>query len=132
MIDSDDHVQHTWALTRGTDEITVDLWTDGYTVRVDGGPDDGLDDDRGRSFVEDELLPRYTAAGYRLQQDYQVNDPAQHADAVEVDDPEPDGRPSQCPECGGPVAYEPRFSDDFREGAAWLCTGCKWGRWITA
>ncbi|WP_393075159.1 hypothetical protein [Streptomyces sp. LN704] len=131
MSDHDDHILHTWLLARGTDEITIDLWTDGYSVRVDGGPDDGHDSDQGRPAV-DRLLAKYTEAGYRIVRDYPVNDPEPHTDAVEADDPEPHGRPEKCPECGSPVVYEPAYSDDFREGAAWLCTGCKWGRWLTA
>jgi len=129
---SDDHIQHTWTLTHDTgDEISIDLWTDGYSVRVDGGPDDGDQDERGQQAI-DELLAKYQAAGYRLERDYPVNDPQPRDEPVEDDDAEPDGRPGECPECGSPVAYDPRYGDDFREGQAWLCTGCKWGRWVTA
>lgn len=127
----DDHIQHTWLLTRGTggDEITVDLWTDNETVRVDGGGHEA--GDGGRRYV-DQLLAKYQAAGYQLTRDYPVNDPESHDDVLEDDDPEPDGRPEKCPDCGAPVIYDPRYGDDYREGAAWLCTGCKWGQWLTA
>lgn len=124
------HVQHTWNLTRDDgDEISIDLWTDGETVRVDGGDHESADG--GRRYV-DQLLAKYTAAGYRLVRDYPVNDPEPRDVVLEDDDPEPHGRPEKCPDCGAPVEYEPRYSDDFREGAAWLCTGCKWGQWLTA
>ncbi|MFJ9101347.1 hypothetical protein ACIRJM_23100 [Streptomyces sp. NPDC102405] len=133
MTDHDDHIQHTWNLTRDSDgdRITIDLWTDGYSVRVDGGPDDGHDDDRGRQAVE-QLLAKYTAAGYRLVHDYAVNDPATSDDG----DEEPEGadqRPDTCPECGtADLEYVPNHCADFREGPAWLCTGCRWGQWIVA
>jgi hypothetical protein len=36
---TDNHVQHTWHLTNPDgDDISIDLWTDDYTVHVDGGP----------------------------------------------------------------------------------------------
>lgn len=131
MTDYDDHIQHTWALTHSNgDEISIDLWTDGYTVSVDGGPDDGDQREGGRADV-DHLLTKYLANGHRLVRDYAVNDPDQHEEPAEDDDPEPDGRPERCPECGSAVTYDPRCGDDFREGPAWLCTGCKWGQWIT-
>lgn len=130
MSDHDAHIQHTWQLahTNG-DEITIDLWTDGYTVRVDGG--DHESGDGGRRYV-DRLLAKYQAAGYQAVRDYAVNEPEPHAEPVEADDPEPDGRPEKCPDCGAPVEYQARYGDDFREGPAWLCTGCKWGQWLTA
>jgi hypothetical protein len=132
MSQHDNHVQHTWNLKNADgDEISIDLWTDGYSVRVDGGPDDGDEDERGQTAV-DQLLAKYTAAGYTLQHDYPVNDPEPHDDTPEDDDPEPHGRPESCPECGASVVYDPHYGDDFREGAAWLCTGCKWGQWLTA
>ncbi|MFG2269103.1 hypothetical protein ACGFNY_04935 [Streptomyces chartreusis] len=128
----DAHVQHTWQLTHDNgDEISIDLWTDGYTVHVDGGPDNGEQWEGGRADV-DHLLTKYRANGYRLARDYAVNDPEPHDEPVEDDDPEPDGRPERCPECSAPVVYDPRFGDEFREGAAWLCTGCKWGQYLTA
>jgi hypothetical protein len=96
---------------------------------VDGGDHEAVDG--GRRHV-DQILAKYTAAGYRIAMDYPVNDPEPREEPVEDDDPEPDGRPEKCPECGDPVVYDPRYSDDFREGAAWLCTGCKWGQWLTA
>lgn len=133
MTDHDKHVQHTWNLTRDADgeELSIDLWTDGETVRVDGGPDDGDEDDRGRTAVE-ELLAKYTAAGYRLVRDYPVNDPhTPDADAGEEDEVPADG-PEKCPECLAPVEYDPNHTSDFREGAAWLCTGCKWGQYVVA
>ena len=130
MTDQTGHIQHTWQLARDNgDEITVDLWTDGETVRVDGG--DREAGDGGRRYV-DRLLAKYTAAGYRIERDYAVSDAEPHAEPVEDDDAEPDGRPEKCPDCGGTVVYDPRHGDDYREGAAWLCTDCKWGRWLTA
>jgi hypothetical protein len=127
---TDDHVQHTWHLASADGgEITIDLWTDGYSVRVEGGPDDGHDDDRGQQAV-DQLLAKYTAAGYRLARDYPVNDPETHHD--EEPDAEPDGKPDACPECGSPVEYEPNHCSDYREGPAWLCTGCRWGQYLVA
>src|ERR1044072_2056806 len=55
---TDAQVQHTWNLTHDTnDRISIDLWTDGYSVRVDGGPDDGHEDDRGRRAGEERLAP---------------------------------------------------------------------------
>jgi hypothetical protein len=132
MTTDDAHVQHTWQLRRDDgDEISIDLWTDDYTVRVDGGPDDGDQREGGRADV-DHLLAKYRANGYRLVRDYPVNDPAPRDEPLVDDEREPDGRPEHCPDCGAPVEYDPRYSDDFREGAAWLCTGCKWGQWLTA
>ena len=132
MTSPDAHIQHTWQLTHPADgEISIDLWTDGYTVRVDGGPDDGDSSEGGRQAIE-RLIAKYTAVGYQVTRDYPVNDPQPHDEPVEDDEPEPHGRPEKCPDCGAPVVYEPRYSDDFREGAAWLCTGCKWGQWLTA
>jgi hypothetical protein len=122
----DDHVQHTWILTRDTDEqVHIELWTDGYSVRVDGG--DGEDSEGGKTAVG-ELIAKYEAAGYQQTRDYPVNDPES---AVE-EEAEPDGKPDACPECGSPVAFEPRYVTDVREGDAWLCTGCRWGRFVTA
>ncbi|MDT0608808.1 hypothetical protein [Streptomyces lancefieldiae] len=127
----DEHVQHTWNLAHPDGgEMTIELWTDGYSVRVHGGPDDGHDDDRGLHAIEEELLPKYRAAGYRVESDYAVNDPESHDD--EPEDVEPDGRPEACPECGSPVEYEANHVSDFREGEAWLCTDCKWGQYVTA
>ncbi|WP_060905380.1 hypothetical protein [Streptomyces scabiei] len=131
MTTDDGHVQHTWNLTHDTgDRISIDLWTDGYTVRVDGGPDDGHHDDRGRQVIEEQLLPKYTAAGYRIDHAYPVNDPEQLDD--DGPDDEPDGKPDACPECGDPVEYEANHCSDFREGPAWLCTGCRWGQYLVA
>ena len=129
---SDDaHVQHTWNLTNDAgDRITIDLWTDGYSVRVHGGPDDGHDDEGGRQVIEQQLLPKYRVAGYRVESSYVVSDPESHDD--EEPDEEPDGKPEACPECGSPVEYVPNHADGFREGPAWLCTGCRWGEWVTA
>ncbi|OUD03339.1 hypothetical protein [Streptomyces swartbergensis] len=127
----DDHVQHTWNLTSDDgDRFTIELWTDGYSVRVHGSPDDGHDDDRGREAIEEQLLPKYAAAGYRIASSYAVNDPA----SLDDEEPtgEPDGKPEACPECGDPVEYIANHCADFREGEAWLCTGCRWGQWITA
>jgi hypothetical protein len=129
MTDDDSHVQHTWHLSNDTgDDLTIDLWTDGYTVRVDGG--DHEHDERGRAAV-DALLTKYTAAGYRLVRDYTVNDPASHDEPDPAADEPADG-PEQCPECGSPVEYEPNHVSDWREGEAWLCTGCRWGQYVTA
>jgi hypothetical protein len=125
---TDDHVQHTWNLTHpNTDTITIDLWTDGYTVRVDGG--DQETSEAGRKAVE-ELLEKYTTAGYRIASSYPVNDPEPRDD--EASAAEPDGKPDKCPECGDPVEYVPNHCADWREGPAWLCTGCRWGEWIVA
>jgi hypothetical protein len=127
----DAHIQHTWTLANATDEeISIDLWTDNYTVRIDGGPDDGDQREGGRADV-DHLLTKYQANGYRLVRDYAVNDPAD-PDAEGAADGEPDGKPDACPECGSPVAFEPRYVTDVWEGDAWLCTGCRWGRFVTA
>lgn len=132
MTDHDTHIQHTWTLTSThSDDISIDLWTDDYTVRIDGGPNDGEQREGGRADV-DHLLAKYKAAGYRLVRDYPVNDPEPRDEPVVDEDPEPHGRPEECPECLAPVGYEPRHSDGFREGAAWLCTGCRWGQWLTA
>ncbi|CAL9647368.1 hypothetical protein [Streptomyces sp. enrichment culture] len=129
MSDHDDHIQHTWNLAHpDRDEITIDLWIDGYTVRVDGG--DGEASETGRKAVE-ELLEKYTTAGYQITSSYAVNDPASRDDE-EPEAVEPDGRPDKCPECGSPVEYEANHCSDFREGEAWLCTGCRWGQYVTA
>jgi hypothetical protein len=132
MSQHDDHVQHTWNLARDADgdRISIDLWTDGYSVRVDGGPDDGHEDDRGLQVIEQQLLPKYAEAGYRVESSYAVNDPAQLDD--DGPDAEPDGKPDECPECGSAVEYEPHHCTDLREGQAWLCTGCRWGQWVVA
>jgi hypothetical protein len=130
---SDDHVLHTWTLTRDSGEISIDLWVDGYTVRVDGGPDDGYSSEAGRPAIE-ELLSKYTAAGYRLVRDYAVNDPASPDD--EAEEPEgADQRPDTCPQCDTTdFEYVPNHVTDLREGPAWMCAGpsCGWGQWITA
>lgn len=133
MTDHDEHVQHTWHLIRDDgDEVTVDLLTDGETIQVDGGDGESCSVSNARRVVEDRLLPKYTAAGYRLVGDYPVNDPEPHTPDEDVEnDAEPDGKPEQCPECGSPVEYEPHHCSDFREGEAWLCTGCRWGEWLT-
>lgn len=130
MTETDDHIQHTWHLsTPAGDEMTIDLWTDGYSVRVHGGPDDGHDDEDGMPVIEQELLPKYRAAGRRVDRDYAVNDPAViEESAVE---PEPDGRPDACPECGSPVEHDPTYTHPDTWGTgAWLCTECKWGEWV--
>ena len=130
----DDHVQETWILTRcDGEDVTIELWTDDETVRVHGGPDDGDDSDRGRQEIERALLPKYEAAGYRIRSAYKVNDPVTHDDEPE-DEGDPHGRPEHCPQCEGPVEYDPHFShpDVSREGPAWLCTECKWGQFCTA
>jgi hypothetical protein len=126
---NDAHVQHTWQLANDTgDEISIDLWTDDYSVRVDGGPDDGLDSEQGRPAIE-QLLVKYTAAGYRLVRDYPVNEP-HDSDAEAPDDGEPADKPEACPECGSPVEWAQNHVADHRQGDAWLCTGCRWGEWI--
>ncbi|MGW2520551.1 hypothetical protein ACWC09_26750 [Streptomyces sp. NPDC001617] len=132
MSHDDDHVQETWNLIRDADgdEVTIDLWTDGENVRVEGGDFEACD--IGRGYITGTLLPKYEAAGYRVDTTYEVNDPAPHDEPVEDDDPEPHGRPEKCPDCGGSIVYDPRYGDDYREGAAWLCTACKWGQWLTA
>ncbi|MEZ3180322.1 hypothetical protein KYY02_17005 [Streptomyces pimonensis] len=132
---SDEHVQHTWNLVRDADgdEISIDLLTDGETVQVDGGDGESYSAVNARRDIEEQLLPKYTGRGYRVASAYAVNDPEPHtADEAVVDDAEPDGRPERCPECGSPVEYEPRHCTDLREGEAWLCTGCRWGRFVTA
>lgn len=128
MIDQDDHVQHTWNLTRHSDKdtITIDLWTDGENVRVDGGDHEACD--IGPEYV-DELLTKYQALGYTLISDYDVNDPYS-ADAEASGDAEPDDKPEACPECGSTVEYAQNHVADLRQGDAWLCTGCRWGQWI--
>ena len=129
MTDLRDHIQHQWTLTRPDgDEITIDLWIDDETVRVHGGDHDEADS--GRTAVE-QLLAKYQSRGYQVTGSNEINDrydPASDEPATA----EPDGRPDACPECGSPVEYEPNHTADFREGEAWLCTGCKWGEWITA
>ena len=129
----DEHVQHVWNLTHDEHgETAIELWTDGYTVRVLDGPDDGDEDDRGRTAV-DALLTRYAADGWRIASDYAVNAPyTPDAGGSGEDESEPDGKPELCPECSSPVVYEPRHCTDLREGAAWLCTGCRWGQFLTA
>ncbi|MFF5977158.1 hypothetical protein ACFY7C_37300 [Streptomyces sp. NPDC012769] len=73
MTDHDDHIQHTWILTHPTgDEITIDLWTDGESVRVEGGGHESTDG--GRKDVE-RLLEKYALRGYWVTSDYAVNDP---------------------------------------------------------
>lgn len=82
---TDDHVQHTWTLinTAG-DEISIDLCTDDYTVRIDGGPDDGDQREGGRADI-DHLLTKYKANGYRPVCDYPVN-PAVAVDSADPGD----------------------------------------------
>ncbi|MFD0074309.1 hypothetical protein ACFVIY_17930 [Streptomyces sp. NPDC127166] len=120
MTDHDDHIQHTWILTHPTgDEITIDLWTDGESVRVEGGQ--GESTDGGRKDV-DRLIEKYCLRGYWVTAGYEVNDPHE---------PElPDDRPDECAECGQPCEYVPDHYDGYRTGPAWMCTGCcKWGQW---
>ncbi|MFD9764749.1 hypothetical protein ACFWXI_14600 [[Kitasatospora] papulosa] len=127
--DSDDHIEHQWILTHPDsdhDDIYIDLWTDGYTVRVEGG--DGDDGDRGQRDV-DELIAKYTAAGYQRARDYAVNDP-EPSDAPEVEAAEPADRPDECPECGSAIEYQAEHAAHGRSGPAWLCLGCRWGEWI--
>ena len=134
MTHTDDHIQHVWNLTHPDgNELTIELWTDDYTVRVHGGPDDGEDDDRGRKAV-DELLARYTAAGWRTDSEYAVNDLC-NPDDEPVQGPDLDSRPDECPQCGSRAfEYVPNHVTDLREGEAWLCGGpaCAWGRYVTA
>lgn len=132
MSHGDAHVQHTWQLIRDGDgdEVTIELWTDEYSVRVHGGDDE--ESEGGRADV-DRLLAQYTAAGYRAVRDYPVNAPVVHEEPVEEGPVEPDNRPEKCPQCGAPVEYEPNYGhpDGAGEGPAWLCTVCKWGEWVT-
>lgn len=134
MTSIDSHVQHTWNLTHTNgDDVTIDLWTDNYTVRVHGGPDDGYDSDGGLPTIEGELLPRHAAAGYRVKSDYAVNDPESHDDEPEEEPEGADQRPDQCPECGTTnMEYVPNHTVAYREGPAWMCTGCRWGQFIVA
>ena len=119
MTDHDDHIQHTWILTHPTgDEVTIDLWTDGESVRIEGGQ--GESADGGRKDV-DRLIEKYCLRGYWITTDYAVNDPHE---------PElPDDRPDECAECGRDTEYVPDHYDGYRTGPAWMCTGCKWGQW---
>jgi len=119
MTDHDDHIQHTWILTHPTgDEVTIDLWTDGESVRVEGGQ--GESTDGGRKDV-DRLIERYCLRGYWITNDYAVNDPHE---------PElPDDRPDGCPECGQPCEFVDLYDSGTAEGPAWLCTGCRWRVW---
>lgn len=131
-MDQDAHVQHTWQLAHPNgSQVGIDLWTDGETVRVDGGDDEATEG--GRQMVE-RLLTKYQEAGYRSVRDYPVNAAETHSEPVEDDDPEPHDRPDGCPECGAAVEYEPNYGhpDVAGEGPAWLCTECKWGQWLTA
>ena len=124
MTDSDAHVQHQWILTHPDDtrdDIHIELWTDGYSVRVTGGDDE--DSEQGRPAV-DTLLAKYQAVGYQVAHDYPVNDP-------EPESAEPADRPEQCPECGSEIEYQSEHAEHGRSGPAWLCLGCRWGEWIT-
>lgn len=136
MSSHDDHVQRTWNLVHDNgDEITIDLLTDDETVRVDGGDGEGFSASNAREVIEKTLLPKYLAAGYRIASAYAVNDPEPHTPDTDVaeDDVEPDHKPERCPECAGTsFDFAPNHVVGFREGDAWLCTGCKWGQWITA
>ncbi|MGA4864145.1 hypothetical protein ACPB9J_16010 [Streptomyces lavendulocolor] len=127
MIDNTDHIQHTWNLTHPTgDQIAIDLWTDGESVRVEGGR--GESTDGGRKDV-DRLLEKYALRGYWVESDYPVNDPHDWDADKQVDD-EPADKPDECPECGHPVEYARNHVADHRQGDAWLCTDCRWGEWI--
>lgn len=123
----DAHIQHTWHLTRPDgNSIDIDLWTDGYTVRVDGGDDEECD--RGQRDV-DQLIAKYAAAGYEQDRDYAVNDP----ETLIAEEPEPDepaDRPEECPECGSEIEFQAEHAAHGRSGPAWLCLGCRWGEWI--
>ncbi|MFF4246250.1 hypothetical protein ACFYY2_17530 [Streptomyces sp. NPDC001822] len=124
------HIQRTWHLTHPDGStVDIDLWTDGYTVRVEGG--DGEDGDRGQRDV-DELIAKYLAAGYQRARDYTVNDPEpEPEDTPEPDADEPADRPECCPECGSAIEYQAEHADHGRSGPAWLCLGCRWGEWIS-
>ena len=127
MTNTDDHIQHQWTLTHPDHgDLFIDLWTDGYTVHVDGG--DYEECDLGQRDV-DLLLAKYTAAGYQAVRDYTVNDP-QPANAPEPEPDEPADRPEECPECGGEIEYQAEHAAHGRSGPAWLCLGCRWGEWI--
>ncbi|WP_354596110.1 hypothetical protein R1Y80_00910 [Streptomyces sp. JL1001] len=126
----DAHVQHQWILTHpddALDDVHIELWTDGYTVRVDGGDDE--DSEQGRPAVN-ALLAKYRAAGYRLAHDYPVNDP-EPMDDPEPDPAEPADRPDACPECGSEIEYQAEHAAHGRSGPAWLCLGCRWGEWLS-
>ena len=129
-VEADNHVQHVWHLTnQANDEITIELWTDDYSVRVLGGPDDGDDSEGGRAVIERQLLPKYTTAGYQLTRDYGVNAPTV-TDGSADDEPD-DDRPEACPMCGTTdIDYDPNYGDENGQGPAWLCTGCKWGQFV--
>jgi hypothetical protein len=132
MTDHDEHVQHTWNLANvDGDQIAIELLTDDETVRVDGGDGEDLTVWNARRVIEEQLLPKYTAAGYQITSSYAVNDPAT-GDDDETEGGEPDGRPAACPECGSPVEYVANHVSDFREGEAWMCTECRWGQYLTA
>lgn len=133
MSTDDSHVQHTWNLTHDNgDQITVNLWTDNETVEVVGGDGEHYTADQARRRIGQDVLPKYRAAGYRVDSSYPVNVPAAPDADDAAEDAEPDGKPGACPECGSPVEFEPRYVTDVREGDAWLCTGCRWGVFVTA
>lgn len=119
MTEHDDHIQHVWTLEHPVaDPITIELWTDGYSVRVEGGDEQSTEG--GRKDV-DRFIEKYALRGYWVASDYAVNDPHE---------PElPDDRPDECAECGLPCEYVPDHYDGYRTGPAWMCTGCKWGQW---
>lgn len=42
-------------------------------------------------------------------------------------------RPDVCPECEATrFEFAANHTDGTKQGHAWLCTGCKWGQWLTA
>jgi len=123
MTDHDDHIQHTWNLAHPVaDPITIELWTDGYSVRVEGGDEQSTEG--GRKDV-DRFIEKYALRGYWVTSGYAVNDPHEPEPEPEL----PDDQPDECAECGQPTEYVPDHYDGYRTGPAWMCTGCKWGQW---
>ncbi|MFF4644926.1 hypothetical protein [Streptomyces sp. NPDC001389] len=113
-LDDDSHILHTWNLTHPTgDEIRIDLWTDGESVRVEGGNGESIDGGRKDAL---RLVEKYCLRGYWVTSDYAVNDP--HYDS----------RPDECPECGA-TTFELEHNANFDgfQMDVWWCTGCRWG-----
>jgi hypothetical protein len=115
--DDDSHIQHTWNLTHPVaDPIRIDLWTDGYSVRVEGG--NGESTEGGRVSVN-RLLEKYCLRGYWVTSDYAVNDPEP--------EPVPDYRPDECPGCGSTeFEFEHNKNFDHTQMDVWQCTDCRW------
>ncbi|GAA1779479.1 MULTISPECIES: hypothetical protein [Actinomycetes] len=70
MHSNDDHVHEVWIMTCGTDELTIELWTDLESIHVHGG--DGEAYSGSRTEIVDSLVAKYEQAGWTLTANHEV------------------------------------------------------------